>query len=176
MSIRVAGDHLIVLLMGDPEAAFFRASIGTFPGRKFRQAQTVGALRRHLSTGPERVRIISFCSRVIVPPDLIAKYAGQCFNFHPGPPEYPGFRPSRFAVEEGVSEFGVTFHTMVEDVDAGPIHEVRRFTVPPGTSRAELDALTFAELAKLAHALAPRLGNLHCRFALSGEQWGTRPQ
>jgi hypothetical protein len=128
MSIRVASDHLIILLMDDPEAVLFRASIGAFPGRKFRQAQTVGELRRHLRAAPDPARIVSFCSRVIVPPDVIGRYSGQCFNFHP---------------------------------------------VPPGTTRVELDVLTFAELAKLARAVAPTLGNLHHDFRVSAERWGT---
>jgi methionyl-tRNA formyltransferase len=168
----VARDHLIILLMGDLEADFFRTHLGDFPGRSFRQAQSVAELRRRLRSAPAQVRIISFCSRVIVPPDVIAKYAGQCFNFHPGPPDFPGFRPSRAAAMKGVSTFGVTFHTMVEEVDAGPIHEVRRFPVPDGVSRSDLDALTFHALVRLAREMAPRLANPAATFPASSERWG----
>lgn len=161
--------------MGDPEAAFFWACLGAFPGRKFRRATTLGALRRHLVAARGPVRIISFCSPVIVPPDVIARYPGQCFNFHPGPPELPGFRPSRYAAARHVRTFGVTFHSMVAEVDAGPIHAVRRFAVPAGATRSELDVLTYATLVELARSLAEPLGNMPHRFAPSGDQRAVPP-
>jgi methionyl-tRNA formyltransferase len=164
-------DHLIILLMDVPEANFFRACIGAFPGRRFRRAGSLRDLRRHLRSSPAGVRIISFCSPVIVPPDILSRLPHQCFNFHPGPPEFPGFRPSRLAVAQGAQTFGVTFHTMVEEVDAGTIHAVRRVTVPSGTTRADLDVLTYAALAELAHSLAGPLGNMRHRFGPSGHQW-----
>ena len=105
-------------MMGLPEAAFFREC----PGRRFRPVDTVGGLKRTLARYPESVRIISFCSHVIVPPDIVARYPNQCFNFHPGPPEIPGFRPSRHAAKSAIASFGVTFHAMTAQVDAGPHH------------------------------------------------------
>lgn len=159
--------------MDVPEAKFFRACIGAFPGRRFRRATSLRDLRRHLKSAPPAVRIISFCSPIIVPLDVLLTYPGQCFNFHPGPPEFPGFRPSRLAVASNARSFGVTFHTMVEQVDAGPIHGVRRFVIPMGTTRPDLDVLTYGALAELAHDLADRLGNMRHGFTASGDQWGT---
>jgi hypothetical protein len=74
-------------------------------------------------------------------------------------------------VAGNVSTFGVTFHSMVEEVDAGPIHAVRRFEIPYGSTRTELDVATYSVLVELARGLAGPLGNMRHRFALSGDQW-----
>ena len=37
------------------------------------------------------------------------------------------FRPAAFVAAERASSFGLTFHSMIEDVYAGPIHSPRRF-------------------------------------------------
>lgn len=77
-------------------------------------------LRKMAGMLPE-ARLISFCSDVIVPQDIIASMKGGCFNFHSGPPERPGYRPYAFALADGDTAFGVTFHRMTAAVDAGTI-------------------------------------------------------
>src|SRR5688572_22055354 len=63
-------------------------------------------------------RLLSFCSAVIVPGDLLAALPGPAYNFHPGPPERPGRYPSVFALYEGAQAFGVTVHEMIARVDS----------------------------------------------------------
>jgi methionyl-tRNA formyltransferase len=46
----------------------------------------------------------------------IARLGFGAFNFHPGPPSYPGWVPSHFALYERSTEFGATVHVMVEQV------------------------------------------------------------
>lgn len=50
-------------------------------------------------------------------------------NFHPAPPEYPGVGGASRALYDGAEIFGATAHAMVEDVDAGPIYDVRRIEI-----------------------------------------------
>lgn len=72
--------------------------------------------------------IISYLARWIVPESLL-KQAAVAVNFHPGPPEYPGYGCNNFAIYEGAREYGVTCHHMAARVDRGPIIAVRRFPV-----------------------------------------------
>jgi len=79
------------------------------------------------------------------------------YNFHPGPPHYPGWVPSHFAIYDKASYFGATAHVMIERVDAGPIVGVKIFDIPPNTNVLRLQELVFAELARLFWRLAPVL-------------------
>ncbi len=74
--------------------------------------------------------IVSYLSRWIVPAALLDR-AVHAINFHPGPPEYPGYGCNNFAVYEGAREFGATCHHMAAQVDTGPIIAVARFPVLP---------------------------------------------
>ena len=75
----------------------------------------------------ERARLIAFVTPEIVSAHVLAKLGYGAINFHPGPPDYPGWAPSHFALYERATEFGATVHVMVEQVDAGPIIDVARF-------------------------------------------------
>jgi methionyl-tRNA formyltransferase len=77
-----------------------------------------------------RARLIAFSSAVIVPPDMLSALGFGAYNFHPGPPEYPGWAPAHFALYDGATEFGATVHAMAERVDSGPIVDVSRFPIP----------------------------------------------
>ena len=72
--------------------------------------------------------IVSYLARWIVPAPLLAR-AALALNFHPGPPEYPGYGCNNFAIYEGAREYGVTCHHMAPRVDTGAIVEVLRFPV-----------------------------------------------
>ena len=71
---------------------------------------------------------MSYLARWIVPAPLLAR-AVLALNFHPGPPEYPGYGCNNFAIYEGAREYGVTCHHMAPRVDTGAIVEVLRFPV-----------------------------------------------
>jgi methionyl-tRNA formyltransferase len=97
----------------------------------------------------ERARLISFVTSIIVPQHILARLGYGAFNFHPGPPRYPGWAPSHFALYEGATEFGATVHVMVEKVDAGPIIDAAVFAIPDDISVVGLEGLAYAHLAKL---------------------------
>jgi methionyl-tRNA formyltransferase len=103
------------------------------------------------------VRLLSFCSSIIVPGTLLQRLERPGYNFHPGPPERPGRYPSIFALFEGVTHFGITIHEMTAAVDAGPIVAVERFEIPREADLKTLEDLTLTRLAQAFHRLAPHL-------------------
>ena len=104
-----------------------------------------------------RARLISFVTPEIVSQSILARLSYGAFNFHPGPPSYPGWAPSHFALYERATEFGATVHVMVEQVDAGPIIGVALFPVPADISVLGLEGLAYAHLAQLFWRMAKAL-------------------
>ena len=104
-----------------------------------------------------RARLISFVTPEIVSQSILARLSYGAFNFHPGPPGYPGWAPSHFALYERATEFGATVHVMVEQVDAGPIIGVALFPIPADISVLGLEGLAYAHLAQLFWRMAKAL-------------------
>jgi methionyl-tRNA formyltransferase len=46
----------------------------------------------------ERARLITFVTPEIVSKSILARLGYGAFNFHPGPPSYPGWAPAHFAL------------------------------------------------------------------------------
>ena len=101
-----------------------------------------------------RARLVAFVTPVIVPRRILAQLGYGAFNFHPGPPSYPGWAPAHFALYDQATEFGATAHIMVEQVDAGPIVEVEMFPIPADISVLGLEGLAYAHLALLFWRMA----------------------
>jgi methionyl-tRNA formyltransferase len=104
-----------------------------------------------------RARLIGFVTPVVVPKRILDALGFGAYNFHPGPPHYPGWLPAHFATYDRAAEFGATVHVMIERVDAGPIVGVERFRIPPHIGVAELERLAYVEIARLFWSLAPAL-------------------
>ena len=104
-----------------------------------------------------RSRLIAFVTPEIVPASILARLGYGAFNFHPGPPAYPGWAPSHFALYDQATEFGATAHVMVEQVDAGPILDVALFPIPADISVLGLEGLAYAHLALLFWRMAKPL-------------------
>jgi len=104
-----------------------------------------------------RARLISFLTSILVHNRILDRLGYGAYNFHPGPPNYPGWMPSHFATYDKTTDFGVTAHIMTQKVDAGPIVGVDLFPVPPNTGVLELEKMTFVALARLFWHLAPVL-------------------
>lgn len=148
----------IVLLTNPPEAAVL--------GKILRQHHseleiTVVSDRAALSALPREslatARMISFCSSVIVPADILAAFPGPSYNFHPGPPDRPGRFPSVFAIYERADRYGITVHEMTEQVDAGPIVAAEWFAVPEEADVVALEKLALGCLVAVFRRLAPFL-------------------
>lgn len=122
----------------------------------------------------ERARLIAFVTPEIVPSSVLAKLGYGAINFHPGPPDYPGWAPSHFALDERATEFGATVHIMVERVDAGPIVDVARFPIPSGISVLGLEGLAYAHLAHLFWRMAKPLATDPGPPSALPVKWGNR--
>jgi hypothetical protein len=105
----------------------------------------------------ERARLIAFTTTVIVPRAVLDRLGYGAYNFHPGPPEYPGWAPAHFALYECATEFGATAHAMVEQVDAGAVVQVERFLIPTAATVAGLEEVTYTRLARMFWRLAKTL-------------------
>jgi methionyl-tRNA formyltransferase len=101
-----------------------------------------------------RARLIAFVTPEIVPQSILTRLGYGAFNFHPGPPSYPGWAPAHFALYNRATEFGATVHVMVEQVDAGPIIDVALFPIPANVSVLGLEGLAYAHLAQLFWRMA----------------------
>jgi methionyl-tRNA formyltransferase len=121
-----------------------------------------------------RARLIAFSTPVIVPPGIIAALGYGGYNFHPGPPQYPGWAPAHFALYEQAAEFGATAHIMAERVDSGPIVDVASFAIPPGIGVTGLEGLAYTHLARLFWGLAKRLATEAEPLPARALPWGAR--
>jgi methionyl-tRNA formyltransferase len=119
-----------------------------------------------------RSRLIAFVTTVIVSADILRAVGHGAFNFHPGPPDYPGWAPAHFALYDRAQLFGVTFHAMQALVDSGPILDADLFPVTPGMTVLELEETAYVQLAAMfwrwADALASEAAPLLPRRPL---QW-----
>jgi methionyl-tRNA formyltransferase len=119
-------------------------------------------------------RLVSFCSDVIVTPTILALFKGGCYNFHPGPPEYPGSHAASFAIYDQVKTYGATAHEMAASVDTGAIVGVDRFAVPNAFRFLELEVKAHKVLSRLFEELAPYLVNTSQLLEPIDVQWGTQ--
>ena len=91
-------------------------------------------------------RLIAFCTSVIVPAEVLDAVMAPAYNFHPGPPTYPGSHVASFAIYDGADMFGATAHEMAAKVDSGPIVGVEWFQVPDGLRFTDLEINAFDAL------------------------------
>ncbi|MBB4284600.1 formyltransferase family protein [Roseospira goensis] len=129
------------------------------------------ALRDAVTAHPD-ARLLSVCSPIIVPADVLAALAGPAYNLHPGPAAYPGLFPAVFALYDGASTFGVTLHEMTSEVDAGPIVGANEIDLPPDLDRLALETLSRRLARHLLGTMAPALADLSRPLPPIGAAWG----
>lgn len=148
-----------ILCMQPDEASYFLSRLQPAEDARSHCVSTQSELLRAVNARRGAMRLIAFCSDLIVPQSIIDRLDGECFNFHPGPPERPGYRPVAFAVEEQDPTFGVTFHRMIAEVDAGAIYAVRRFRVDEPGDELALSSRAYLEALQLVDQVAPALAD-----------------
>ena len=121
-----------------------------------------------------RARLVAFSSAVIVPSSLLGALGFGAYNFHPGPPEYPGWAPAHFALYDGATEFGATAHEMAARVDSGPIIDVARFAIPADIGVLGLEGLAYAHLARMYWQLAQKLATEAVPLPRQALGWGPK--
>jgi methionyl-tRNA formyltransferase len=126
------------------------------------------------ATALGRARLVAFSTPVIVPPGVLAALGYGGYNFHPGPPQYPGWAPAHFALYDQATEFGATAHVMTERIDCGPIVDISSFAIPDGIGVIGLESLAYAHLLKLFWELAKRLATEATPLPERPLRWGSR--
>ncbi|SDE71262.1 formyltransferase family protein [Rhodospira trueperi] len=119
----------------------------------------LAALRAAVQARPG-ARLVSVCSPVIVPADVLAGLSGPAYNLHPGPPDYPGLFPAVFALYDGATSFGVTLHEMAPEVDSGAIVAANTVDIALDMGRLALEALSWRLALHLLEGMAPALTDL----------------
>ena len=117
--------------------------------------------------------IISYLARWVVPRDLLQR-AATAINFHPGPPEYPGYGCNNFAIYDEVSEYGVTCHHMAPRVDTGAIIAVKRFPVSTSDDAGTLLARAYDYQLALFFDIVGRIIRGE-PLPVSSERWAREP-
>jgi len=118
--------------------------------------------------------IISFLSPWIIPLKILENCKIAAMNFHPAPPEYPGIGCYNFAIYDGVKEYGVTCHIMLEKVDTGSIIAVTRFPIYGSETIVSLKQKTMIYLTDLFYEVMDRLIKGE-ELPRSDEKWARRP-
>ena len=162
----------ILLLMSDVDAEFFAKLIkGVSTDVSVLHMKNIAELDEFTQKADADMRLISFCTGDIVPARVIERLNGNCFNFHPGPPERPGYMPAPFALKDEAKTFGVTFHFMKPKVDTGTIIEVVRLDVPEEKTQEALELAAYTALLKLVIGRIRQLVDVDFIFSPSGEPW-----
>jgi len=149
----------ILLLTGQAsqQLALTRLLHAHNPALSFRCVVTAEQLHATDPATLHSSRLLSFTSGIIVPGRILHALGHGAYNFHPGPPDYPGWAPAHFALYDGAAEFGATAHQMIERVDEGPIVGVERFRIAEAIGVRELEQIAFVRLAFLFWRLSSRL-------------------
>jgi methionyl-tRNA formyltransferase len=163
----------IVLLSGPREA---------LPLTAFLHRHNPGLLVTHVETRADLIctchpprqasRLVAFCTPTIVPADVLHGFTSGAYNFHPGPPDYPGRHPASFAIYEGAKRFGATAHAIAPRVDCGQIIDVEWFDIPANPQLLELEGLSLAATVHLFVRLAPQLATSPVPLKPIAQQWG----
>ena len=150
-------DAIILLTDSVEEGPLSDALLRHNPHLTMRAAGTLDDLNAIDAGLLRRARLISFASPIVVPARILKRLGYGAYNFHPGPPNYPGWAPAHFAIYDRAASFGVTVHVMHERVDSGPIVAVDLFDVPAAATPEGLETLAYTLLARQFFALAEAL-------------------
>ena len=123
---------------------------------------------------PTGMRLICFCTGVIVPGAVLQAFDGPSYNFHPGPPGFPGVYPAVFAIYNDAERFGATAHEVTETVDDGAIVGVDLVDMPNGIDRLNLEALSRQLVTRLFVKLMPQLIENRDPLIAIDQQWSGR--
>lgn len=165
-----------ILLMCDKvERPFLTDSLlAHAPALDIRQVPDAAALAAIDPAILPNARLISFNADPMIPAAILEAFGHGGYNFHPGPPAYPGWMPAAFAAYEGATEFGATAHAISARDDGGQIVAVDTFAVEPFTERIELARRAYLAMLGIFRRLAPALATRPGILPPIQVQWNQR--
>jgi hypothetical protein len=164
----------IILLTGPAEHSVFTTLLrGHNPALTVLPVFTAEDLAAIEPDWLRRARMISFTTGVIVPGAVLDQLGFGAYNFHPGPPQYPGWAPAHFALYDHATDFGCTVHRMIARVDAGPIVDVEAFPIPADISVAGLEEIAYTKLVQTFWRMARVLATQPEPLIERALRWGS---
>ncbi|HBT41352.1 MAG TPA: hypothetical protein DEB21_04800, partial [Rhodospirillaceae bacterium] len=113
--------HILLLADADELPGLTRIFRDAAPDARIQGVSSRAELEQATAAPATDLRLVAFCSDVIVPEAVLDRLPGPSYNVHPGPPWVRGIYPSVFALYEGLDRFGATLHELTMEIDAGPI-------------------------------------------------------
>jgi methionyl-tRNA formyltransferase len=148
----------IILLTSNLERSIFASVLSAHnPDLTILAVETLTDLNALDQDTLAHARLVAYATGVVVPAPVLDQLGYGAYNFHPGPPAFPGWAPAHFALYARATQFGATAHVMIDRVDAGPIVGVEMFSIPPGSSVASLEGMAYARISYLFWTMANRL-------------------
>jgi len=165
----------LILVTGAAEIRPFSAILAAHnPDLAIHSATTLDELHHALAITGSGARLVTVLTGVIVPPDILGALTLSGYNFHPGPPAYPGKYPAAFSLYDGAGQFGATAHELAVAVDSGPIVGVEYAPVPEGADREWYVEHAYRLVMRLFLRLAPQLAMSEAPLSHLPVCWGTR--
>lgn len=141
------------------------------PGAVVRGVSDVDALDLATTEPPEDLRLVAFCTGVIVPRAVLDRLGGPAYNLHPGPPQARGIYPAVFALYHGMARYGATLHELTAELDAGPIVATDYADIPEGIDRLGLEVMARNLVTGLLRRMAGPLVMSDGPLPRTGEEW-----
>ncbi len=102
--------------------------------------------------------LVSVTNLAVLGPDILALPTRGAINFHDGPlPDYAGLNTPVWALLDGVSTYGITWHRMTDEVDRGDILIERRFAVDDDETSLTLNTKNYEAAYEAFEELLDRL-------------------
>lgn len=167
-------DSLILLTQPDEVRPFSAILAAYNPALRIYPATTLAELGPALTAAGSDARLITLLSGVIVPAELLATLRLPGYNFHPGPPDYPGKYPAPFALYDGADQFGATVHELAPRVDSGPIVGCEMTPIPTEANIQWYIKQSYCLVMKLFLRFAPHLARSSTPLPRQPMVWGKR--
>ncbi len=171
--------HILLLTDADELPGLTRIFWDAAPDARVQGVSTRDELEQATAAPADDLRLVAFCTDVIVPETVLGRLTGPAYNVHPGPPWVRGIYPSVFALYDGLDRFGATLHELTMKIDAGPIVAVDDAVITPAMDRLALETLARDLVTGLLTRMAPDLLTIdgplpHLDAQWSGPAWSKK--
>ena len=104
--------------------------------------------------------LFSIANERVLSADVLSR-VGTALNFHDGPlPAYAGLAVTTWAILNGETEHGITWHTMTDQVDRGEVIASQRFAISPTETAFSLNARCYEAVLETFPDVLDRLLNV----------------